>query len=306
MGKVALSLLYALVSFLILIWLACPVHTYPSISSFISSSTLFFWSFHFSHKLSIPAPLLSLMSWWWLHTPGLFSLRVIPPFWVCFVFFHFCGSSSCSNYSAFVKNSLLYLGTFSASLIGLTCFICSSSICFHCFPFLPVILFLFNSSLSFMSPACTWHWLHMPGPCFLRETQLPFSPSPFFLLHWHYWLALCSVRTNHYPHHSLHNCIPKCSQHSSWTAWPLKIGPVGCPWMPVTVNLHWVTSQKIKDHCHSTVEAWNHAWFWSFICVCGARLLSSCMQKCPALLGITSMEHDFSKRKLFNLRCVCY
>jgi hypothetical protein len=83
----------------------------------------------------------------------------------------------------------------------------------------------------------------VPGPCYLRETQLPFSPFPFFMLHWHYWLALCSLRTTHYPHHSLHNCIPKCYQHSSWTAWPLKIGPVGCPQMLVTMNLHWVKSQ---------------------------------------------------------------
>jgi hypothetical protein len=25
------------------------------------------------------------------------------------------------------------------------------------------------------------------------------------------------------------NCAPKCSRHSSWTAWPLKIRPIGCP-----------------------------------------------------------------------------
>lgn len=63
-----------------------------------------FGLFPFSHKASIPAPLLSPMSRWWLLTPGLFSLRVI-----CFVFFHFCGSSSCSNYSALLKTTLFFL-----------------------------------------------------------------------------------------------------------------------------------------------------------------------------------------------------
>jgi hypothetical protein len=155
-----------------------------------------------------------------------------------------------------------------------------------------------------MCPACTWQWLHVPGPCYLRDTELPFCPSPFFMLHWHYWLALCSLRTNHYRQHSLYSCIPKCSQHSSWNAWPLKMGPVGFPQMLVTVNLHWVTSQKIKDLSYSTVEVWNHAWFWSFLCVYWARLLSSCTQKSPALLRITSMEHDVSNRKCFNLRCI--
>jgi hypothetical protein len=30
-------------------------------------------------------------------------------------------------------------------------------------------------------------------------------------------------------HHSLYNCIPQCSRHSPWTAWPLKMGPIGYP-----------------------------------------------------------------------------
>ena len=124
------------------------------------------------------------------------------------------------------------------------------------------------------------------------------------MLHWHYWLALCSLRPIHCPHHSLYKCIPECSQHSFWTAWPLMMGPVGCPEMPVTVNLCWAASQKIKDLIYSTVEAWNHAWFWSFFCVCGARILSICMQKCPALPWITSMEREFFNRKGLNLRCI--
>jgi hypothetical protein len=36
-------------------------------------------------------------------------------------------------------------------------------------------------------------------------------------------------RTNHHPHNSLYNCVRRCSRHSSWTARPLKMGPIGCP-----------------------------------------------------------------------------
>jgi len=32
----------------------------------------------------------------------------------------------------------------------------------------------------------------------------------------------------------VYNCIPKCSHHSSWTVWPLKMGPIGCPETSVT------------------------------------------------------------------------
>ena len=45
--------------------------------------------------------------------------------------------------------------------------------------------------------------------------------------------------------------------HSSWTAWPLKMRPTGCPETSVTINA--LTSQKIKDLIYTAAEAWNHA-----------------------------------------------
>ena len=71
--------------------LSC-MHSSPSSSSFVLPALYIlipqfplsipllrysFGLFPFSYKASIPAPLLSPMSWWWLLTPGLFSLRVI-------------------------------------------------------------------------------------------------------------------------------------------------------------------------------------------------------------------------------------
>ena len=70
-------------------------------------------------------------------------------------------------------------------------------------------------------------------------------------------LASRSLTTNHCPCHSLYNCLPKCSWHYSWTAWPLKRGHIGCPETSVTTNLSCVTSQKSEDFIDSAEEAWN-------------------------------------------------
>jgi hypothetical protein len=44
------------------------------------------------------------------------------------------------------------------------------------------------------------------------------------------WLTpLLSLKTNHRPHSPLYNNTPTCSRHSSWAAWPLMMGPIGCP-----------------------------------------------------------------------------
>jgi hypothetical protein len=40
----------------------------------------------------------------------------------------------------------------------------------------------------------------------------------FGTLHLSYWAASRSLRTNHHPHHSIYNCVLKCSRHSSLTA----------------------------------------------------------------------------------------
>lgn len=45
---------------------------------------------------------------------------------------------------------------------------------------------------------------------------------------------LLSLITNHHSHHPLHNNISTCSQHYSGSAWPLKIGAIGCPAISVT------------------------------------------------------------------------
>jgi len=42
------------------------------------------------------------------------------------------------------------------------------------------------------------------------------------------------------------------------TAWPLKMGPVGCSETSVTTNLRCVIFQKSENLIYSTAEAWNH------------------------------------------------
>jgi hypothetical protein len=45
---------------------------------------------------------------------------------------------------------------------------------------------------------------------------------------------------------------------SSWTAWPLKMGSIGCPETLVTTNPRSVTSQKSDDLIYTVPEAWYH------------------------------------------------
>jgi len=49
------------------------------------------------------------------------------------------------------------------------------------------------------------------------------------------------------------------------TAWPLKMGPIGCTETSVTTNLRCVTSQKSEDIIYTAAEAWNYTlfnWFY--------------------------------------------
>jgi hypothetical protein len=70
-----------------------------------------------------------------------------------------------------------------------------------------------------------------------------------------YWLS-CSLRTKNHPHHFPYNYTPNCSRHSSWTAWPMKMGLLGYPETSVTTNQCCTTSQKSKDLIYTVAEAW--------------------------------------------------
>jgi len=48
------------------------------------------------------------------------------------------------------------------------------------------------------------------------------------------------------------NCIPESAWHSSWTIWPLIMGPIGFPETSVTINLHCVTFQQTQDFIYTT------------------------------------------------------
>ena len=50
-------------------------------------------------------------------------------------------------------------------------------------------------------------------------------------------------------------------RYSSWTAWPLKIEPIGYPETSVNSNLRCVTCQNNEDLIYTAAEAWNRAWF---------------------------------------------
>ena len=76
-------------------------------------------------------------------------------------------------------------------------------------------------------------------------------PSPFRVLRppLTHGLASRFLWTSHRPHHSLYNCVSKCSGHSSWTAWPLKVGPIGCP--ETSVTSHQSTLLNIREQRRS-------------------------------------------------------
>jgi hypothetical protein len=65
-----------------------------------------------------------------------------------------------------------------------------------------------------------------------------------------FWDVVLVRLVGSYPY----NCVPECSIHSSWTAQPLKMGPIGCPETSMIINAHCLTSQKseglkeIVDH----------------------------------------------------------
>ena len=90
-----------------------------------------------------------------------------------------------------------------------------------------------------------------------RSHVLPSSPSTFGILRppLTHGLASRSLWTIDNPCHSLYNCVPKCCGHSSWTAWPLKVGSLGSPETSVTnhqYNLLNIPEQR-RSHSKKTV-----------------------------------------------------
>jgi len=47
-------------------------------------------------------------------------------------------------------------------------------------------------------------------------------------------------------------------QYQSKIAWPLNMGPIGCPETSVTTNVSRITSQKSEYLIYAVAEAWNH------------------------------------------------
>lgn len=101
--------------------------------------------------------------------------------------------------------------------IWFICLLCSSSP-FSLFPLSLIYFFLLFFVFSPLRP----HFLHLvmascSGPDFPQSTpeatRLYSCPSPPIALQYQYQLAWRSLRTNHCAHHSLYNCLPKCSRH---------------------------------------------------------------------------------------------
>lgn len=95
---------------------------------------------------------------------------------------------------------------------------------------------------SFVFPSWTLLYLRVTLP----------SPS-HCITHagWHhaYWE---SITAHSFP---CINYIPKCSWHSPWTFWPLKVGLIGCPKMLIQ-NYHSTLCKFLKD-CRSHLQ---HSW----------------------------------------------
>jgi hypothetical protein len=66
-----------------------------------------------------------------------------------------------------------------------------------------------------------------------------------------------SLKTDHRPHHPLHNIASTCSRHSSWTTWLLKTERIGRPKKSSATKQRCVTSKRCEDLNYTMVEAWN-------------------------------------------------
>ena len=56
------------------------------------------------------------------------------------------------------------------------------------------------------------------------------------------WAPKCSQHSSHF----------KCAKHSSWTAWPLKMGLIGCPKMLTNIQS---TLHKIPEECKTQQQS---------------------------------------------------
>jgi hypothetical protein len=66
-------------------------------------------------------------------------------------------------------------------------------------------------------------------------------------------LMVATARTNNWFFESL-----RAKALSKKTAWPLKMGPIGCPETSVWTTVGCVKSQKSADIIYVAVDAWNH------------------------------------------------
>ena len=88
------------------------------------------------------------------------------------------------------------------------------------------------------NPSGTWYICDITLFSFFKVYEI--NLHVFLTAEWlnahtvHYRSVTRRQRTNHCPHHSQYNCVPKCSRHFSWTAWPLNRGPISYPETSVT------------------------------------------------------------------------
>ena len=101
--------------------------------------------------------------------------------------------------------------------------------------------FLESGSLMFMQPFYL-RTLHMQSTSFFPfPFCVPHDPLTLFTT-----AMFCKNQSPH-THHSLHNSAPNYSWHSSWTAWPLKGGRIGCLVMLVT-NYQSTLRKTAEEH----------------------------------------------------------
>ena len=94
---------------------------------------------------------------------------------------------------------------------------------------------------------------YAPPPCFI-DNFLPI-----------YYLAVQVIAVFLFAQWLFNDSVSNTgSVYSSRTAWPLKMGPIGCTETSVITNLCCVTSLKSKCLIHTAAQAWNHTHISSY------------------------------------------
>jgi hypothetical protein len=121
---------------------------------------------------------------------------------------------------------------------------------------------------------CSWWWSYVPETCRAKNISIKLPRCIKLAFHIISW-GRCTFKqpsNNKCVYWSVLyvKCVPKCWQHSAWTAWPSKLGPTGCPKTSVTFyqSMQHKVPEEHRSHLHCRrslkscmlVPCYNTAW----------------------------------------------